>query len=122
MDPGGGPLFFSRRDKFVALIVSSLVAGLIVLANTDRHSSQPGIELVGASQHGWPLIYLYRQHRDPAMAARPFRWPLPRVNDEARNFSATNLITNVMVGVCIVGITYMLTNFAVNHVFPNSST
>ena len=99
------------RYKLVALVMASLVAGLLLMINFDRvtHASRE-LEL-GESRHGFPLVYLTRQLEDaPAIfiRGRTYSWPWPPVKGEIRQWSYENLALDFLFGSAAVLIVYFV--------------
>jgi hypothetical protein len=100
------------RHKLVALVMASLVAGLLGVINLDRvtHASNENISS-GGSHHGWPLVYLKRELKVQPMifiSGRTHSWPLPAIEGETRDFSMANLGADVLICLLAVLIVYFI--------------
>lgn len=106
---------FPEKAKLISLLIAALLAGYLVSVNVDRRAADWGITDAPVNEHGWPLVYLLRQHVGIPVAeqtdkAVPSRWPWPAGNNEVRTFSLTNLTTDIIVGTAIVLIVFMMTH------------
>lgn len=114
---------FPNRAKTISLVITSLVAGVLLLLNLQRTPSAQTLTATPESAHGWPLVYLLRQTDGLKVAdteiVNPvvYAWPWPIAENELRTFSWMNLITNAIVFTAIIGVTYMMTNTILGVVF-----
>lgn len=102
-----------RPHVMIAMTLASLVTGLLFVINCDRtiHSASAAQKGHGASLHGWPLIYLERQFDSlPDFLAnrQPYDWPLPAVAGEVRTMNYQNLTIDVICGVLIVLLSFLV--------------
>ena len=105
------------RHKLVALVLASLIAGLLGIINLDRvtHANTEGIGS-GGSRHGWPLIYLKRELEVQPMifiGGRTHSWPLPPIDGETRELSIANLALDTVICLLAVLIVYFIISTAV---------
>jgi hypothetical protein len=108
------------RHHLVALVMASLVAGLMLIANLDRAThvsslTQPQ-RIVSTSLHGWPLVYLKRELAEPPVVYYPKRlyaWPWPAVEGELRTWKAGNAFGDVGLGLAAVVGAYCLISASV---------
>ena len=113
IDPG--------RNRKIALVLSSLVLGLLVLFNLDRNVNQSTASQLSynASLHGWPMVYLQREFEEDlpnyARHLRSYDWPFPPVEGEVRTWRATGVIVDLTAVVIIVTIIYWFIRQAVGN-------
>jgi len=93
----------------LSLLLASLILGGLLLVNLDRaiHAT----EGLTTSEHGWPLIYLSRTPTELNIAGvdpKPYAWPWPAVPKEHRVFSWMHLTTDLIVGVSILIVSYIM--------------
>lgn len=110
---------FPDKSKLISLLLTSLVFGGLLLVNVDRaaHATFP----VTTSHHGWPLVFLKRTPLEMEFAGAnkvPYSWPWPPIEKEQRVFSWMNLTTDLIVGLSIVGITFVISHTVLRQVFP----
>jgi hypothetical protein len=101
----------SDRHKFVALVMASLVAGLLLVVNFDRVTNVDNVTQLGASHHGLPFVYLKRQLANEPMIfihGRTYSWPFPPVKGEIREWSYQNLAVDALILIAAVLVTYWL--------------
>ena len=96
------------RDKLVGLTIASLVAGLLLVINADRVAHANRVTARGASQHGWPWVFLKRELAevpDLFISGRTYSWPYPPVAGEVRELSYQNLgLDLLVVGVITIAV------------------
>lgn len=103
----------SDRHVLVALTMSSLIAGLLLVINCDRATNAAAATELGggASLHGWPFHYLQREFRsfpEYLMAKKINNWPLPVDPAEFRTMNYQNLLMNIVCCGGIVLVSYFL--------------
>lgn len=99
------------RHKLVALVMASLVAGLLLVVNFDRVTNVDKVTEIGASKHGFPFVYLERQLANEPMIyihGKTYSWPFPAVKGEIREWSNQNLALDLLILVVAVLATYWL--------------
>ena len=116
-ESGNGRLLKARRLEenrhvLIALVMASLVAGLLFLINLDRvtHASASRQKEVGTSFHGWPRVYLERRFESlPAFLrhTRIYDWPYPAVEGEIRHMNYTNLAIDILCGLAVVLLSFL---------------
>ena len=103
----GGRSLFPDFGRLCGLLAVSLVAGILLMLNTQRHH-----EKSMDSRHGWPMIYLTRTSDllplNEAAFDLVYVWPLPEQENETRSFSVMNAITNLIVAGGVCAVTYAL--------------
>lgn len=102
-----------KTSVMIAMTLSSLVAGLLVVINCDRtiHLGQAAKQGLGTSLHGWPVVYLERKIDSLELylaRLRPYDWPLPSVKGEVRTMNYQNLMIDVVCGLAIVAVCFVL--------------
>ncbi|MEL7496399.1 MAG: hypothetical protein AAFN77_02225 [Planctomycetota bacterium] len=100
------------RHYKIAMVLSSLLLGLLVLFNCDRTLHRETAEELSfkASQHGWPRVFLEREFKPEvsyfSRAERSYDWPWPYVEGEIRRWNYLNLTYNLLAAGVIVVIFY----------------
>lgn len=106
------------RHVMVALVLTSLVAGILFVINCERSTNraQASQMEIGTSLHGWPLVFLERRMETPPiflLNSQVQCWPLPVVQDETRTMNFSNLGVNLICAAIISLITYFVVRGAV---------
>lgn len=99
------------RHKLVALVMASLVAGLLLVVNIDRVTNVDKVTKLGGSKHGFPFVYLDRELAKEPMIfihGKTYSWPFPPAKDEIREWSFQNLALDLLILVVAVTVTYWL--------------
>ena len=108
-----------RRHYQIAMVLASLVGGLLTLFNLDRTVNVHHAKEVGhlASLHGWPTVYLQRTFAEETpiyvRQLRQWDWPFPVIEGELRTWNIANLCSNILVGLIIMTIVYWFVRTAV---------
>ena len=107
-----------NRHVKIALVMASLIAGLLLVINLDRttNAAAANKDSGGTSFHGWPAVYLERRYETlPAylMARKINPWPYPVIESEMREMNYANLWIDIAVGVAIVIGSYFVFRFLV---------
>ncbi len=101
------PIYFPALKRASGLLAVSLVAGVLLMLNMQRHH-EPTMH----SRHGWPLVYLDRQSSILPLNTKAVQevnaWPLPAQESESRTFSLMNGITDLICALSICAASYAL--------------
>lgn len=107
-----------NRHVLFALVMASLVAGLLFVIGTDRATNLSQAREIGrgASLHGWPLVYLQREFKTVQVyleSDNQNEFPIPFDSSEARQWNWGNLFLDLMTGVLIIVLWYQLMRWIV---------
>ena len=83
----------------------------MLVVNFDRVTNVAKVEKLGASQHGFPFVYLERQLANEPMIfihGKTYSWPFPPVVGEIREWSYQNLALDALILLAAVLVTYWL--------------
>ena len=101
-----------------ALVMASLVAGLLFVIGTDRATNLSQAREIGrgASLHGWPLVYLQREFKDVQVyleSDNRNEFPILFDSSEIRQWNWGNFILDLIAGGLIVFLWYQLMRWIV---------
>jgi predicted secreted protein len=107
-----------NRHVLFALVMASLVAGLLFVIGTDRATNLKQAREIGrgASLHGWPLVYLQREFRNVQVYLESNNrndFPIPFDPAETRQWKWGNLVLDLMTAVLIIFLWYQLMRWLV---------
>lgn len=107
-----------NRHVLFALVMASLVAGLLFIIGTDRATNLEQAREIGrgASLHGWPLVYLQREFKDVQAyleSSNRNEFPIPFDSSESRQWNLGNLILDLVTYVLIIFLWYQLMRWIV---------
>lgn len=114
-----GPPRATHKDRhlLVALVITSLIAGLLLLLNLDRSIHRVAGARIGpgVSLHGWPLIYLQRTVKPESVliAGRANDWPWPTSVNETRSYDWQNAGLNCAIALLTLVLVYWTTRWSV---------
>ena len=106
------------RHVLFAMVMASLVAGLLFVIGTDRATNLKEAREIGrgASLHGWPLVYLQREFKNVTVYLESDNtndFPIPFDSAETRQWNWGNLVLDLLAAALIVWLWYLLMRFMV---------
>jgi len=106
------------RHVLFAMVMASLVAGLLFVIGTDRATNLKQAREIGrgASLHGWPLVYLQREFKNVTVYLESDNtndFPIPFDSAETRQWNWGNLVLDLLAAALIVGLWYLLMRWMV---------
>ena len=106
------------RHVLFAMVMASLVAGLLFVIGTDRATNVRQARDIGrgASLHGWPLVYLQREFRNVQVyleSDNTNEFPIPFDPAETRQWNFGNLVLDLITATLIVWLWYQLMQWMV---------
>lgn len=109
-----------RKDRHVpvAMILASLVAGIMFVINCDRITNVQAAREIGygVSLHGWPFVYLKRSYETPVarlISTHSQDWPFQPVPGEIREFNYPHMLYNILIAAGITLVSYFFVRWAV---------
>lgn len=106
------------RHVLFAMVMASLVAGLLFVIGTDRATNFRQAREIGrgASLHGWPLVYLQREFKNVQVyleSDNKNEFPIPFDAAETRDWNWVNLTLDLISAALIVYLWYQLMRWVV---------
>lgn len=101
----------SDRHQLIALAMSSLICGLMLIVNLDRVTHAGADLTIGESRHGWPWVYLTRtlaEIPEIYLPRRLYNWPYPAVATEVRQWNGYHLASDLFVVSIVTVASYYL--------------
>jgi predicted secreted protein len=107
-----------NRHVLFALVMASLVAGVLFVIGTDRATNLNRAREIGrgASLHGWPRVYLQREFKSVQLyleSDNRNEFPVPFDPSETRQWNWSNLFFDLMIAALIIFLWYQVMRWMV---------